>query len=973
MASRIKGITVEIGGDTTGLDKALRQVNTTIKQTQSSLRDVGRLLKLDPKNTELLAQKQQMLKGAIEATKEKLDALKTAQEQAKAQLESGTLGQEKYDALQREIVETENALKNLQAEAATTNQLFAKMDALGGSFTKAGDAISGAGKKILPVSAAVGGLGAMAVKTAGDFDQAMSQVKALSGATGDDFLKLRDKAREMGATTKFSATDAANAMGYMAQAGWTTEQMVSGIDGVMNLAAASGEDLAMTSDIVASSLTAFGLKAKDAGHFADVLAVASAASNTDVAMMGETFKYAAPIAGALGFSVEDAAEAVGLMSNAGIKSTQAGTSLRTIMTSLSQDFKVAGKSIGEVTVKTTNADGSMRSLNDILTDSRKAFAGLSESEKIAAAESLVGKNAMSGFLALMNAAPSDIDSMRSALDNANGAAKDMAKVMQDNLPGQIEELKSQLEELAISIGDALMPIIRSIVSHIQAFVDKLNSMDEGTRNTIIQIGLFVAALGPALIVVGKFVSGIGGAITTFSKVGQALAAFSAKVGGLSGLFAKIGAAISGISAPVVAVVAVIGTLVAAFLHLWNTSEGFRTAILSTWTAIQTAFTDFSNGIIERLNALGLDFTSFGQMISAIWNGFTQLLAPVFQNAFAAIASILQGALTVITGIFDVFTGLFTGNWSVMWNGLKEVFGGVWTAISGIFSAVWNTITGVTNTVLGWFGRNWTNVWTGVQSFFQGIWNGIAGFFSQIWSAITSTVSGALQGISSTISSVFNEIKTTASSIWNAIKTTISGVVNGIHSTVTSVFNGVKSTLSGIFNGIKSTANSVWNGIKTAIVTPIEAAKNTIKGIVDRIKGFFSGLKISLPKIKLPHFSISGGFSIVPPRVPHLSIDWYKEGCIMTSPTVFGMNGSSLMAGGEAGEEAILPLKGFYRELQNILTSQMNTAGMEKYLAVIAENSEKNIYLEDGTLVGKLLPLIDRGLGKEQKLNARLIL
>lgn len=350
MASRIKGITVEIGGDTTGLDKALKQVNSTIRTTQSSLRDVNRLLKLDPKNTELLAQKQKMLKNAITATKEKLDTLKTAQEQAKAQLESGDLGQDKYDALQREIVETEQKLKGLQQEAINTNAVFSKMDAAGAAFTKAGDAITGAGQKIMPVSLAVGGLGALAVKTAGDFDEAMSKVSAISGATGEDFQALRDKAREMGEKTKFSATDAANAMNYMAMAGWKSKDMISGIDGIMNLAAASGEDLALTSDIVTDALTAFGLSAKDSGHFADILAAASSNANTNVSMMGETFKYCAPIAGALGFSAEDTAEAIGLMANSGIKSTQAGTALRTVMTNLSKDFTISEKSIGEFEV-----------------------------------------------------------------------------------------------------------------------------------------------------------------------------------------------------------------------------------------------------------------------------------------------------------------------------------------------------------------------------------------------------------------------------------------------------------------------------------------------------------------------------------------------------------------------------------------------------------------------------------------------
>lgn len=263
----------------------------------------------------------------------------------------------------------------------------------------------------------------------------------------------------------------------MAMAGWKTTDMLGGIEGIMNLAAASGESLATTSDIVTDALTAFGLKADDAGHFSDVLAAASSNANTNVSMMGETFKYAAPIAGALGFSVEDTAEAIGLMANAGIKGSQAGTSLRTIMNNLAGEVKICGSALGEVTIQTTNADGSMRDLSAILADCRGAFSQLSESEQAAAAEALVGKNAMSGFLALMNAAPEDIDKLSGAIENCDGKSAEMAATMQDNLAGQLTILKSQLEELAISFGEILMPAIRSIVSGIQGFVDKLNSMN----------------------------------------------------------------------------------------------------------------------------------------------------------------------------------------------------------------------------------------------------------------------------------------------------------------------------------------------------------------------------------------------------------------------------------------------------------------------------------------------------------------
>lgn len=1050
MANRIKGITVEIGGDTTGLDKALKSVNTSIKSTQSALKDVNRLLKLDPSNTELLSQKQRLLKDAIGATKEKLDSLKAAQEQAKQQLENGELGQDKYDALQREIVETEEELRRLQQEAATTSTALSKIDVAGQKMEAVGNSIAGAGKKMMGVTTVIGGVGVAAVKTAADFDSAMSQVAAVSGATGKDFDDLRSKAREMGSKTKFSATEAAEAMNYMAMAGWKTEDMLGGIEGVMNLAAASGEDLATTSDIVTDALTAFGLSAKDSGHFADILAAASSNANTNVSMMGETFKYCAPIAGALGFSAEDTAEAIGLMANAGIKSSQAGTALRTIMNNLAGDVKISGKAIGDVTIATTNADGSMRDLSDILADCRTAFSGLTESEKAQAAESLVGKNAMSGFLALMNAGEGDIEKLSSAIENCDGSAEKMAMTMQDNLAGQLTILKSQLQELAISFGDILMPAIRSIVSKLQGFVDKLNGMDEGTKRTIVTIALLVASIGPLLIIIGTTISKIGVAMQGFVKLANGVSKLKVAIQGGTGVLGKLGAALGGVSAPVLAVVAVIAVLVAAFVHLWRTNEGFRDAIIGTWTRIKDTISGFCQGIVDRLNALGFQFTDIVDVLKTVWDGFCQILAPIFEGVFNHIANILSTVTGVITGILDVFIGIFTGNWSQAWTGVKEIFSSIWNGISSFFTNILNVIKGVADVVLGWFGTSWNEVWTNIKTFFEGIWNGIVSFFTEIWetiknivqtgimligcileaavdiitlpfrfiwenckkiiitvwdaikskvtavinavasvistvmnaiktvfttvwNAIKTVVTTVVNAIKSVVTTVFNAIKSTATTVWNAVKTAVTTPVNAIKSTVTSVFNSVKSTVTSIFNGIKSTATSVWNGIKSAITTPIEAAKNKVKGVVDAIKGFFSGMKISLPHIKLPHFRVSGKLSIAPPSVPHLSIDWYKEGGIMTSPTIFGMNGSSLMAGGEAGAEAILPLAGFYKQLEAMISSHLNTSAMEKYLAVIADNSSKGIYLEDGTLVGHLLPAIDGELGKAQKLQRRLSL
>lgn len=711
-------------------------------------------------------------------------------------------------------------------------------------------------------------------------------------------------------------------------AGWKTGDMLSGIEGIMNLAAASGEDLAATSDIVTDALTAFGLTAEDSAHFADILAAASSNANTNVSMMGETFKYCAPVAGALGYSVEDVAEAIGLMGNAGIKSTQAGTALRTMMTKLQGELKLSGEALGEVTIQTANADGSMRELSDILADCRTAFSKMSESEAAAAAETLVGKNAMSGFLALMNSAPGDIDKLRNAIENCDGSAEDMAAIMQDNLNGQLTILKSQLEELAISFGEMLMPVIRKVVTAVQGFVDKLNNMDEAQRKTIITIGLVIAALGPFLVILGTVISTVGKSMKAYSSAAKGIKKLMVAVKSGTGIFGKLGTALGGISAPVLAIVAVIAVLVAAFTHLWKTNDGFRENIIATWTQIKETVSNFCQGIVDRLNSIGFEFSSITEVLKAVWDGFCNLLGPVFEGAFRFISDTLSTVLDVILNTVDFFIAVFSGDWEGAWEAVKNIFSSIWNGLVSWFTNILETIKGVLDVALGWIGSSWEQVWSGVKNFFTNIWNGIKAF------------------ISSTI---------------NSISTTISNVITGIKATVNNVFSAIKTTISNIFNGIKDTATSVWNAIKTAITTPIENAKEKVREAINAIKGFFSGLKLELPHIKLPHFSISGSFSLSPPSVPHINIDWYKSGGIMAGPTIFGMNGSSLMAGGEAGKEAILPLTEFYSKLESILTSRLNTGTMERYLAVIAANSGKGIYLDDGTLVGHLLPAIDSGL------------
>ena len=1061
MANRIKGITVEIGGDTTKLQNALKGVNGQIKNTQSALKDVEKLLKLDPTNTTLLAQKQKLLTQAIGETKEKLATLKTAAQQANEQLQKGEISQEQYDALQREIAETEAQLQKLESQASKTNQTLSKIGEAGSKVESFGNDVTNAGKKVSVASGAVTAMGGAAVKTAADFESSMSQVQATMGITKDSMSTLdgqsvntmdalSDLAKEMGAKTAFSASECAEALNYLALAGYDTQEMADTLPTVLNLAAAGGLDLASASDMVTDAMSALGMKTSDANKMVDQMAKTASSTNTSVGQLGEGILTIGATAKTVKGGTAELNTALGILANNGIKGAEGGTHLRNVILSLQNPTDGAAKTMEKLGVQTYDSEGNMRSLNDILGDLNKSMDGMTSAEKANIIATIFNKTDLASVNALLANTGDTWTDLQIAIENSGGAAQQMADTQLDNLKGQLTILKSAVEGFAISIGDALMPMIKNIVAKIQSFVDWLNNLDEGTRQVIVKIGLFVAALGPFLVILGTVISKVGVAMQAFSKLGLKLTSLMSNAGGVSGIMGKVGAAIGGISAPVVAVVAVIAVLAAAFVHLWRTNEDFRNSIIAIWERIKSVFSGFAQGITDRLNALGFDFQNFKEVVSAIWNGLCNFLAPVFEGVFTQITNILEAVLGVITGILDVFIGIFTGNWSQAWEGVKGIFGSVWDFIKNTFTNYMNVVQNVANVVLGWFGTSWNEVWTGIKDFFVNLWTGITTFFTNLWEGIKNTVQTAIMfiaalfeaafdiitlpfrfiwenckevviavwdaikskvttvinavstvistvmnaiktvfttvwnaiktvvttvvnAIKTVVTTVFNAIRNTATTVWNAIKTAVTIPINAIKTTVSTVFNSVKSTITSIFNGIKSTATSVWNGIKSAITTPIEAAKNKVKSVVDAIKGFFSGMKLSLPKIKLPHFKVTGKLSIAPPSVPHLSIDWYKDGGIMTKPTAFGMNGSPLMMGGEAGAEAILPLSGFYKQLEAMIDSRLNMTSMEKYLAIIADNSSKGIYLDDGTLVGHLLPAIDDGLGKNQKLTRRLSL
>lgn len=447
--------------------QAVKQANSEIKQYEKELTQLRR--ETNNGNTATTEQKNRMqeLRDRIAQTTSSLGTLRTTEQELRSQIRNTN----------RELDDQQTAVQQIQSAAASM-----------GDVLRANLASSAIQNAISKLTSSLKTAAEYCYNVGSSFEAGMSGVKAIAGASEEEFQKLTDKAKALGASTKFTATEASQAMNYMAMAGWNAEQMLSGIDGVISLAAASGGDLAQVSDIVTDAITAFGLKAEDVGHFSDVLAAAAANANTNVSMMGETFQYCAPIAGALGFSVEDVTEAIGLMANSGVKSSMAGTALRTLFTKLSDEVKITGKNLGEVTIQTSNADGSMRSLTDILNDMRGAFSQLSQSEKSTAAESIAGKYAMTGLLALMNSGAGDVDKLRGAIEECDGASADMAQTMQDNTAGAVTIMQSALEGLGIAayekFGDKIRDKVNEFADLFSGLTERIDSgeFDEAFGN-----------------------------------------------------------------------------------------------------------------------------------------------------------------------------------------------------------------------------------------------------------------------------------------------------------------------------------------------------------------------------------------------------------------------------------------------------------------------------------------------------------
>lgn len=859
MASRIQGITVEIGGDTTKLQNALKGVNGQIKSTQSQLKDVNKLLKLDPGNTELLAQKHKLLAEAVSETKEKLATLKTVAEQANTALANGEISQEQYDALQREIVETEQDLKNLETQANQSATAVQKIAATGEKLKNVGDNISSAGQKLLPVTAGVTALGTASVTTAANFESSMSQVQATMGITKDAMSTVNGQsvntmdtlsklAKKMGAETAFSASECAEALNYLALAGYDTQQMCDTLPTVLNLAAAGDIALADASDMVTDAMSALGMGVDEAETMVDQMAKTASTTNTSVAQLGEGILTIGATAKSIKGGTAELNTALGILANNGIKGAEGGTHLRNIILSLQNPTDKAATQMEALGLSVYDSEGNMRSMNDILGDLNKSMDGMTSAEKSNIISTIFNKTDLSSVNALLANTGETWDSLQKSITDSGGAAQQMADTQLDNLQGQITILKSALEGLAISFGELLMPAIKQIVRWVQKFVDWLNGMNDGTKKAIMTVALLAATLGPVLIVIGKVISAVGTIMTVVPKI-------AGVINTVKGAFAALNTTM--LANPITLIIAAIAALVAAFIYLWNNCDGFRQFWIDLWENVkQTAVTVW--------NAIKKFFAQVWEAIKTIFSTVFEVIKTLVTSYFNLYKTIIQTVFntvkTVITTIWEAIEGVFTTAFNVIktlvttyFNIYKTIIQTVLTIIQTVITTVWNTIKTVITTVLN-----------AIKTIFSTVWNAIKTIISAVVGAIKGLITGDFTAVKNSITTIMNTIKSTISTIWNIIKSTISTVLGAIKGAVTSVFSGivnaVKSAMGNVLSAVKSGFANVKNHITGLASQAFTWGKDLVMGIVNGIKSCIGAVgdavKSVADKIKsFLHFSV----------------------------------------------------------------------------------------------------------------------
>ena len=735
-----------------------------------------------------------------------------------------------------------------------------KIAATGEKFKTVGDNISSAGQKLLPVTAGVTALGTASVTTAANFESSMSQVQATMGITKDSMSKVNGQsvntmdtlsklAKKMGAETAFSASECAEALNYLALAGYDTEQMCNTLPTVLNLAAAGDIALADASDMVTDAMSALGMGVDEAETMVDQMAKTASTTNTSVAQLGEGILTIGATAKSIKGGTAELNTALGILANNGIKGAEGGTHLRNIILSLQNPTDKAAAQMEALGISVYDSEGNMRSMNDILGDLNKSMDGMTSAEKSNIIGTIFNKTDLSSVNALLANTGSTWDSLQKSITESGGAAQQMADTQLDNLQGQITILKSALEGLAISFGELLMPAIKQIVGWVQKFVDWLNGLSEGTKKTVVTIALLAAALGPVLIVIGKVISAVGTIMTVVPKI-------AGVINTVKGAFAALNTTM--LANPIVLIIAAIAALVAAFIYLWNNCDGFRQFWIDLWENVKqvaitvwTAIKEFFSQVWETIKTIfSTVFEVIKTLVTTYFNLYKTIIQTVFNTVKTVITTIWEAIKGVFTTVFNVIKTLVTTYFNIY----KTIIQTVLTIIQTVITTVWNTIKTVITTVLN-----------AIKTIFSTVWNAIKTIISAVVGAIKGLITGDFTAVKNSITTIMNTIKSTISTIWNTIRSTISTVLGAIKGAVTSVFNGivnaVKGAMGNVLNAVKTGFSNVKNhitglasqaftwgkdlvmGIVNGIKSCIGAVGDAVKGVADKIKSF---LHFSVP-------------------------------------------------------------------------------------------------------------------------------
>ncbi|WP_017547352.1 phage tail tape measure protein, partial [Enterococcus faecium] len=638
------------------------------------------------------------------------------------------------------------------------------------------------------------GVGVAAAKVGGDFEAQMSRVKAISGATGDTFEQMKQQAIDLGAKTAFSAKESAAGMENLASAGFNAQEIMKAMPGLLDLAAVSGGDVALASENTATALRGFGLEASEAGHVADVFARAAADTNAEVGDMGEALKYVAPVANSMGISLEETAAAIGIMSDAGIKGSQAGTTLRGALSRLARPTKAMQDTMDNLGVSFYDADGKMKPLKTQVELLKKAFEGLTPEQQQNALVTLYGQESLSGMMALIDKGPDSLGKLTKSLKDSDGAADDMARTMQDNMNSSIEQMFGAFESAAIVIQKILAPSIKKVADAISGLVEKFVSAPESTQRLVVAIGAIAIAIGPVLYALGMLVK----AFQTM-KVGLGV------LGNGISLFKKLGSAIGFLTSPVGLVIAAVALLVVGFIYLWNTSEDFRNFWIGLWEGIKSAV---SSAVEWIQNA----WKSTGEWFNNLWK------------------SIKEGADNVWTTIQEA-PGKAADWIKNKWTETKEFFSSIWDGIKEAASSAWE---GIVN-ILAPYVIAIKNVFQPMIDFFTNLWSQIGSIAGSAWEIIKTAVMGPILLLIDLITGNFNQLKEDASMLWTTLTTNIQNIITTFVDIVVGYYTALKDTVINIWNVLTSTIKDVWNSFTTWI-------KETTNNIVNSIRQGWNNLK-----------------------------------------------------------------------------------------------------------------------------------